>query len=151
MLLKSLEEKQVLFMKQEPKVGVKSLHANHFSFAQLFATLRITAWQAFLCMGFSRHECWNGLPCPSPGGLPHPGIEPTSLASPVLAGGFLTTRATGEYKVFKRHWANWILYTTLERHATILQVKKQRYWEMELFFKHHSGNKVQNGNSNSGI
>lgn len=151
MLLKSLEEKQVLFVKQEPKVGVKSLHANHFSFAQLFVTLRITARQASLCMGFSRRECWNGLPCPSPEGLPHPGIEPTSLASPVLAGGFLTTRATREYKVFKRQWANWILNTTLERHATISQVKKQRYWEMELFFKHHRGNKVQNGNSNSGI
>ena len=33
--------------------------------------------QAPLPMGFSRQEYWRGLPCPSPGHLPHPGIEPT--------------------------------------------------------------------------
>ena len=32
-------------------------------------------------MGFSRQEHWSGLPCPSPGDLPDPGIEPTSLTS----------------------------------------------------------------------
>ena len=31
-------------------------------------------------MGFSRQEYWNGLPFPSPGDLPNPGIEPGSLA-----------------------------------------------------------------------
>ena len=31
-------------------------------------------------MGFSRQECWSGLPFPSPGDLPNPGIEPGSLA-----------------------------------------------------------------------
>jgi len=31
-------------------------------------------------MGFSRQEYWSGLPCPSPGDLPHPGIEPGSPA-----------------------------------------------------------------------
>ena len=31
-------------------------------------------------MGFSRQECWSGLPFPSPGDLPVPGIEPGSLA-----------------------------------------------------------------------
>ena len=36
--------------------------------------------QAPLSMGFSRQECWSGLPFPSPGGLPDPGIEPRSLA-----------------------------------------------------------------------
>ena len=38
------------------------------------------ACQAPLCMGFSRQEYWSGLPLPSPGGLPDPGIEPTSPA-----------------------------------------------------------------------
>ena len=37
--------------------------------------------------GFSRQEYWSGLPCPSPGDLPDPGIEHVSLASPALAGG----------------------------------------------------------------
>ena len=31
-------------------------------------------------MGFSRQEYWSGLPCPPPGDLPNPGIEPTSPA-----------------------------------------------------------------------
>ena len=47
-------------------------------------------------MGFSRQKYWSGLPCPLPGDLPHPGIKPTSLVSPSLAGGFLTTKTTWE-------------------------------------------------------
>ena len=45
-------------------------------------------------MGFSTQEYWSGLPCPSPGDLSDPGIEPESLMSPALAGGFFTTSAT---------------------------------------------------------
>ena len=47
-------------------------------------------------MGFSKQDYWSGLPFLPPGDLPDPGIEPTSLASPALAGGFFTTSATGE-------------------------------------------------------
>ena len=47
-------------------------------------------------MGFSRQEYWSGLPCPPPGDLPNPGIEPVSLTSPALAGRFFTTSATWE-------------------------------------------------------
>ena len=47
-------------------------------------------------MGFSRQESWSGLPCPPPVDLPNPGIEPTSLPSPALAGGFFTLSATWE-------------------------------------------------------
>ena len=49
-----------------------------------------------LSMGFSRGESWSGLLCPPPGDLPDPGIEPMSLMSPALAGGFFTTSATWE-------------------------------------------------------
>ena len=45
-------------------------------------------------MGFSRQEYWSGLPCPPPGDLPDPGIEPTTTTSPALAGRFFTTSAT---------------------------------------------------------
>ena len=38
------------------------------------------AYQAPQSMGFSRQECWSGLPFPSPGDLPDPGIEPWSPA-----------------------------------------------------------------------
>ena len=44
-------------------------------------TMDCVACQAPLCMGFSRQECWNGLPCPLPEDLPSPGIKPASLAS----------------------------------------------------------------------
>ena len=49
-----------------------------------------------LSMEFSRQEYWSGLPFSSPGDLSDPGIEPTSLMSPALAGGFVTTSATWE-------------------------------------------------------
>ena len=47
-------------------------------------------------MRFSRQDYWSGLPFPYPGTLPNPGIEPTSLMSPTLAGRFFTTSATWE-------------------------------------------------------
>ena len=47
-------------------------------------------------MGFSRQEYWRGLPCPSPGDLPDPWVEPLTLMSLELAGGFFTTSATWE-------------------------------------------------------
>ena len=47
-------------------------------------------------MGFPRQECGTGLPFPSPGDLPNPGIEPASLMSPALASEFFTTSATWE-------------------------------------------------------
>ena len=47
-------------------------------------------------MEFSKQEYWSGLPCPPPGHLSDPGIEPVSLLSPALAGGFFTTSAAWE-------------------------------------------------------
>ena len=57
-------------------------------------TLQTIARQTPLSMGFSRQAYWNGLPCPSPGDLPNPGTEPSSLPSPALAGRLSTTSAT---------------------------------------------------------
>ena len=65
-----------------------------FSYVQLFVTLLTIARQATLSTGFSRQEYWTGLPCPPPGNLPHPGIEPLSFKSPALTGRFFTTIAT---------------------------------------------------------
>ena len=62
---------------------------SHFSCVQLFMTLWTVAHQVPLSMGFSRQECWNGLPCPPPGDLPNIGMEPASLRFPELGGGFL--------------------------------------------------------------
>ena len=56
----------------------------------LFMILWTVAHQAPLSMGFSRQECWSGLPC-------RPlGIKPVSLTLPALAGWLFTTRATWE-------------------------------------------------------
>ena len=49
--------------------------------------------QASLSIGLSRQEYWNGLPFPSPGHLPDPGINPRS---PSLAGGFFTIDLPGK-------------------------------------------------------
>ena len=49
-----------------------------FSHVQLFETPWTVAHQSPLSMGFSRQEYWSRLPCPPPGNLPDPGIEPAS-------------------------------------------------------------------------
>ena len=64
------------------KVKVKSL-----SHVRLFATSWTVAYQAPPSMGFSRQECWSGLPFPSPGDLSDPGIEPRSPALQAEWGG----------------------------------------------------------------
>ena len=53
--------------------------------------------------GTLQQEHWSGLPCPPPGGLPNPGIQPRSLRSPALAGGFFTTRPPGMTSVLKQN------------------------------------------------
>ena len=58
---------------------------------QLFETPLTLALQAPLSTEVSRQEYWNELPFPSSGDLPDPEIEPASLVSPTLAGGFFTT------------------------------------------------------------
>ena len=71
-----------------------------FNCVWLCVTLRSIAWQPPLSMGFSRQEYWSELPCPPPGDLPDPGIEPGSLTSPGLAGRFFTTNTTWEAHIF---------------------------------------------------
>ena len=59
------------------------------------------AHQAPLSLGFSRHKSWSELPCSSPGELPDPWVESTSLtSSPALANGFFTTSIAWEAGLF---------------------------------------------------
>ena len=60
------------------------LHGCVLSHVWLFATAWTGAHQAPLSMGFSRQEYWSGLPYPSPGDLPNPGIESMSPMSPAM-------------------------------------------------------------------
>ena len=63
---------------------------------QLFMTPWTVAHQAPLFMGFLRQEYWSGLSITPPGELPNPGVKPTSLAPPALAGRFFTTVPPGK-------------------------------------------------------
>ena len=62
---------------------------------RLFATPWTVAYQAPPSMGFSRQEYWSGLPFPSPGDLPNPGIEP---GSPTFQADALTSEPPGKPK-----------------------------------------------------
>ena len=70
-------------------IEVKSL-----SRVRLFATPWMVTYQAPRSMGFSRVEYWSGLPFPSPGDLPNPGIEP---GSPALQTDSLLSELQGRY------------------------------------------------------
>ena len=72
------------------------LSPQSLSHVQLFAIAWIVARQAPLFMEFSRQEYWSKLLFPTPGDLPDSEIEPTSLVSPALAGGFFTTELPGK-------------------------------------------------------
>ena len=69
-------------------VKVKSI-----SRVRLSATPWTVAYMASPSMGFSRQEYWNGLPFPSPGDLPDPGIKPRS---PALEADALTSELPGK-------------------------------------------------------
>ena len=73
-------ERDAIFFSWVVKVKVKSL-----SRVRLFATPWTVAYQAPTSMGFSRQEYWSGVPFPSPGDLPNPGIKLACLMSPELA------------------------------------------------------------------
>ena len=83
------------------KVKVKSL-----SRVQLFATPWTVTYQAPPSMGFSRQEYWSGLPFPSPGDLPDPGIEP---GSPALQENALTSEPP-----VPRGGSNFLFYSCLQ-------------------------------------
>ena len=86
-------------------------------------------------MGFSRQEYWSGLPFPSPGDLPDPGIEPRS---PALQADALTFELPGKTTLYKAHTNHW---TNLRRAETkrkkefnLLQGKNSIFleaWEKE--------------------
>ena len=65
--------------------------AQLLSHVQFFVTPSTVAHQAPMFWQFSRQEYWSGLPFPTPGDLPNPGIEPVLFAPSALAGGFFTT------------------------------------------------------------
>ena len=73
---------------------------SHLGHDPLFATPWTITHQVLLSMEFPRQEYWRGMPRPSLGDLPDPGIEPVSLKSLASAGGSFTTSAIGKYEKY---------------------------------------------------
>ena len=84
--VKSQIQKIIFCIKKEGK---------SLSRVRLFATPWTVAYQASQSIGFSRQEYWSGLPFPSPGDLPDPGIKP---GSPALQADTLPTEPPGKPK-----------------------------------------------------
>ena len=85
------------------------LKVKSLSYVWLFATLWTVAHQTPPSIGFSRQEYWSGLPFPSPGNLPDPGIKPISPALQAEAGRRFNLWATREAPLgFPLGWTDWI-------------------------------------------
>ena len=72
------------------------MHAQLICPVQLFRPPQTVDQQVPLSVGFPRQEYWSGLPFPSPGDLPNPGIKPACPELPTLAGRFFTTPPPGK-------------------------------------------------------
>ena len=118
-----------------------------------YVWLCVTVWTVdtpasrLLCpWGFSRQEYWSGLWCPPAGDLPNPGIETTSLLSPVLVGRFFTTGASWEALVPRTYtlpYVKWIasgnlLYNTGSSNPVLCD-------NLEMLHGVQGGRKVQDG------
>ena len=75
-------------------------------------------------MEFSRREYWRGLLCPSPGYLPDPGVEPSSLMPSALAGKFFTSSATWEARLFIFAFISSTLRDGSKNNAVVIYVKE---------------------------
>ena len=65
---------EITFKEQAQVISISACVLSWFSHVQLFVTPWTVALQALLSVEFSRQEYWSGLPFPSPGDLPDPGI-----------------------------------------------------------------------------
>ena len=100
------------------KVKVKLL-----SCVRLFATLWTIPHQAPPFSGFSRQEYWSGLPFPSPGDLPDPGIEPRS---PAVQADTLTSEPPGK-PIYTLPYVKWGFPGGSDRKRTCLQCRRPEF------------------------
>ena len=109
-----------------------------FSRIPLFSTIWTVAHQAPLSTGFSKQEYWSELPYPSPGDLPNPGIKPTSLTSPALAGGFFTTSTTWEaqYSIYKHYFSAKLFESKLQTSHRFTSKTLNKYRPLTRGFSH---------------
>ena len=99
---------------------------------RLFATPKTVAYQAPPSMGFSREEYWSGLPFPSPGDLPEPGIEP---GSPAFQADGLTSEPPGK-PVVLNYESYWIIATSFPNKIWCWNIN---YWTLASFYRETKG------------
>ena len=100
--------------------------------------------QAPLSLGFPSQDYWSGLPCPPPGHLPDPGVEPVSPTLPALADRFFTTSVTWKApwstviptKPSPRSWEGpycppWPLFNSSRKGLKEHTFAEQRWWWAE--------------------
>ena len=97
-----------------------AMHVSGFSRVRLFAIPWTVARQVPLCKGFSSQEYWTVSPCPPPGDLSDPGIEPASFMSPASAGRFFTTNATWGAPAIHLSWLYFAKYNSIFNKHQIL-------------------------------
>ena len=89
---------KVSITQQQISIHLRLLNVNYSAIQITIGRVKLWTRQKpprLLCLwGSSRQKYWSGLPCPPPGDLPNPGIKPSSLVSPTLAGRFLITSDT---------------------------------------------------------
>ena len=90
---------------------MKRSEVKSLSRVRLFATPWTVARQASLSRGSSKQEYWSGMPFPSPGDLPNPGIKP---GSPALQ----ADTSSSEPPMLHKHCINWVKkYWVLSKHT----------------------------------
>ena len=94
------------------------------------------AHQAPLSMEFSRQEYWSGLPCPSLGDLPNPGVKPVSFSSPVLAGTFFISSTTAVLNLICDNWKYLYIFKCLLTYARVCVCVCVCVWEREKSLHH---------------
>ena len=113
-----------------------------FSCVQLCSTPWTAARQAPLSMGFSRQECWSGLPSPPSGDLPEPGIKPAALMSPALADQFFIISTTWEARGARMHrqleWPPRPITSNLQVRPGNQLLKLLRWFQYANTFRNHS-------------
>ena len=108
---------------QEFGRNIHTLVVLSLSRVRLFATPWTVAHEAPPSMGFSRQEYWSGLPFPSPGDLPDPGIEPWS---PALQADALPSKPPGKHTAIQKTISKDLLYSTEDspHYSIIIYMRK---------------------------
>ena len=91
---------EVPITQQQISIHLRLLNVNYSAIQITIGRVNLWTRQKpprLLCLwGSYRQKYWNGLPCPPPGDLPNPGIEPSSLTSPACQVGSFITSTTWE-------------------------------------------------------